>query len=167
MCCHLVYGGAQFKSTFCVRSSLFCRNMSDKERKAFFHHFDTRRQCYKTFLVRELRIFALSQSVYQTRLEKLTNDKHSRLLQKYVIYGQKSLITLAPGAYTIKQYGVVIYGKWADFVVSQCLFYRQLQTHQLGQTHQLTTELQQFPLQLKKGPNKLDFLTLVGLSSQV
>ncbi len=50
-------------------------------------------QCYKTFFVSDLRIFALSQSVFQTRLEKLTNDKHSSLLRKSVIYGQKSFIT--------------------------------------------------------------------------
>ncbi len=30
-------------------------------------------------------------------LEKLTNDKHSSLLRKYVIYGQKSFITMGPG----------------------------------------------------------------------
>jgi hypothetical protein len=29
--------------------------------------------------------------------EKLTNEKHSSLLRKSVIYGQKSFITLGPG----------------------------------------------------------------------
>jgi hypothetical protein len=32
-------------------------------------------------------------------LEKLARDKHSGLLQKFVNYGQKSFITLAPGQY--------------------------------------------------------------------
>jgi len=31
-----------------------------------------------------------------TRLEKLAEDKHSRLLHKFVNYGQKSFITLGP-----------------------------------------------------------------------
>ncbi len=55
-------------------------------------------QFYKTFFVRDLHIFLLSQSVCQTRPQKLTNDKHSSLLWKPVIYGQKSFITLGPGA---------------------------------------------------------------------
>ncbi len=57
-----------------------------------------RGQCYKTFSVRDLQIFVLNQSICQTRLEKLTNDKHSSLLQKSVIYGQKSFITLGRSA---------------------------------------------------------------------
>jgi hypothetical protein len=31
--------------------------------------------------------------------KKLTNDKHSSLLRKSVIYGQKSFITLGPGLF--------------------------------------------------------------------
>ncbi len=36
------------------------------------------------------------------RLEKLTNDKHSSLFLKYVIYGQKSFITLGPDVFVGK-----------------------------------------------------------------
>ncbi len=32
---------------------------------------------------------------------------------------------------SVKHYGLVIYRKWADFIVSQCLFYCKSQTHQL------------------------------------
>jgi hypothetical protein len=35
--------------------------------------------------------------VCQTKLEKHARDKHSSLLRKFVNYGQKSFITLAPG----------------------------------------------------------------------
>jgi len=54
-------------------------------------------QCYKTFYGRDLHIFALSQSVCKTRLEKFANGKHSSLLRKFVNYGQKCFITLGPG----------------------------------------------------------------------
>ncbi len=53
---------------------------------------------------------------------------------------------LTQGASTKKLYEFVTSNKYPDFVVSQCLFYCQSQTHQLGQkyqagqTHQLTTE---------------------------
>jgi hypothetical protein len=53
-------------------------------------------QCYKTFFVRDLRILILRYSVCQTRLEKLTNDKHSNLLWKSVIYGQKKFYNIGP-----------------------------------------------------------------------
>jgi hypothetical protein len=42
--------------------------------------------------------------------KKLTNDKHSSLLRKSVIYGQKSFITLDPGANLTKLYTDVNYG---------------------------------------------------------
>ncbi len=48
--------------------------------RKMFYTIDTWGQCYKTFSVRDLQIFVLSQSVCQTRPEKLTNDKHSNLL---------------------------------------------------------------------------------------
>jgi hypothetical protein len=51
-------------------------------------------QCYKTFSVRDLQIFAQSSSVSQTRPEKLTNDKHSNLSRKSVIYGQKKFYNI-------------------------------------------------------------------------
>jgi hypothetical protein len=51
----------------------------------------------QNFLVRDLQIFVLSYSVCYTRLEKLTNDKHSSLLWKTIIYRQKSFIALGPG----------------------------------------------------------------------
>ncbi len=76
-------------------------------------------QCYKTFLsvidgfFNEARLFVLA-SIYrlvscfrvrpepthkhQTRLEKLARDKHSSLIKKSANYGQKSFITLGPGA---------------------------------------------------------------------
>jgi hypothetical protein len=41
-------------------------------------------------------------------LEKLTNDKHSRLLQKSVIYGQKSFITSGLEACSITLFTDVI-----------------------------------------------------------
>jgi hypothetical protein len=66
------------------------------EKAIKWHKIQDRGQCYKTFSVRDLRIFILSWSVSQTRPEKLTNDQHSSLLRKSVIYGQKSFITLAP-----------------------------------------------------------------------
>jgi hypothetical protein len=46
------------------------------------------------FFVRDLQIFIQSKSVCYTRLERFTKDKHSSLLRKSVIYGQKSFITL-------------------------------------------------------------------------
>jgi hypothetical protein len=51
----------------------------------------------KLFFVCDFWIFVLSWSVYQTRPEMLTNDKHTSLLQKSVIYEQKSFITMGPG----------------------------------------------------------------------
>ncbi len=47
-------------------------------------------QCYKTFSVSDLQIFLLSKSVCLTRPEKLSNDNHSSLLQKSLIYVKKS-----------------------------------------------------------------------------
>jgi len=52
--------------------------------------------CYKTFYVCNLRIFILSSSICENRLEKLVMNKHSTLLQKLVNYGQNSFITLSP-----------------------------------------------------------------------
>jgi hypothetical protein len=40
----------------------------------------SRGQCYKHFLVRDLKILVLSYSVLSTRLEKFVKDKHSSLL---------------------------------------------------------------------------------------
>ncbi len=45
-----------------------------------------------------------------------------------------------PWAPTIKHDGFTIYGKWTDFVESQCLFYCQSRTNQLGKSHQFSTE---------------------------
>ncbi len=39
---------------------------------------------------------------HQTRLERLSRDKHSSLLRKSVIYGRKQFIVQAPGASTLK-----------------------------------------------------------------
>jgi hypothetical protein len=43
--------------------------------------------------------------------KNLTNDKHSSLLQKFVIYGQKSFITLISGVSVIKLFVFVIDGE--------------------------------------------------------
>ncbi len=64
-----------------------------------------RAQCQKTFYVRNLRTFVLSQSVCQTLVEKFFRDKHPILLQKCVNYGQKCFKTLAPGLNVIRLYG--------------------------------------------------------------
>ncbi len=80
----------------------------------------------KNFFVRDLRIFVLSYSVRQTRLEKLTNNKHSSLLQKPVIYGQISFITLGPGP-------------TVDCAVKH--FLRILQCANQGQTLQLISKI--------------------------
>ena len=49
-------------------------------------------QCCKTFYARDLRIFLLSQSVCQTGLEKLTNEKPYSLFRKSIFYGQKKVL---------------------------------------------------------------------------
>ncbi len=72
-------------------SSLFCRGAVGLE-KVYETGYS-----YKTFFVRDLQIFVLSQSVCCTRLKKLTKYKHSSLLRKTVIYGQKSFLALVPG----------------------------------------------------------------------
>ncbi len=65
--------------------------------RLFYDINNTWSQCYKTFYVRNLRTFALSQSVCQPPVEKFFKVKHTTLLRKCIIYGQKSFITLAPG----------------------------------------------------------------------
>ncbi len=55
-----------------------------------------RAQCYKTFFVRDLRIFVLSLSVCYTRLLKLANDKHSSLVRKSVNHGQTKFYNIGP-----------------------------------------------------------------------
>ncbi len=59
-------------------------------------------QCYTTFFVPDLRVFVLSQSVCQTRLEKLSNDNYSSLSQKSIVQGQKCFVTLGPGVDLLK-----------------------------------------------------------------
>ncbi len=44
----------------------------------------------------------LSYNVLKNRLEKLVRYKHSSLIPKVINYGQKSYITLGPGANVIK-----------------------------------------------------------------
>ncbi len=53
-------------------------------------------QCYKTFSVCDFRIFVLCESVCLTRPEKLSNDNHSSLLWKSLIYVKKSFKTFGP-----------------------------------------------------------------------
>ncbi len=59
--------------------------------------------------VRYLRIFVLSQSVCQTRLENIARNKHSSLLRKLVKYRQKSIITFGPRYNALKLFTSVIY----------------------------------------------------------
>ena len=68
-----------------------------KLRSKKFYSIGSRAKCYKYFYARNLRIFILSHSIFKNRLEKLVTDKHSKLLQKFINYRQKSLIKLAPG----------------------------------------------------------------------
>ncbi len=75
-------------------SSLF-RKFVNYGRKIFYNYYSWG-QCYKTFSVRDLRIFVISQSVCQTIPEKLTNDKHSSLLRKSVNYGHKKFYNIEP-----------------------------------------------------------------------
>ncbi len=72
------------------KHSRLLRKIVNYGRKKFYN-IDTRGQCYKTFSVRDLRIFILSQSVCQTKLKRLTNEKHSSLLRKFVNYRHKKL----------------------------------------------------------------------------
>jgi hypothetical protein len=43
----------------------------------------------------------------------------------------KSFFSTGSGACTLKHYGLVIYGKWTDFIVSKYRFYCQSQTQKL------------------------------------
>ncbi len=81
-------------------SSLF--GLIDSGEGNMFYNIESWAQCYKTSFVCDLHIFVLNQSVLLHYPEKLTNDKHSSLLRKFVIYRQKSFITLTPVACTIK-----------------------------------------------------------------
>ncbi len=63
-------------------------------------------QCYKTFLVRNLQIFVVSWNVCKVRPEKLTRDKHSGLLRKFVNYRLKKVYNIGPrGQYDINFFG--------------------------------------------------------------
>ncbi len=64
--------------------------------KSRLQHRDTGAwgQCYKTFFVRDLRIFVISESVCPWQAFSIQSNKHSSLLLKLVNCGQKSLITL-------------------------------------------------------------------------
>ncbi len=79
----LPYSGAHFRCSNQVCSS-------------HTHKLQTRGQCYKTFLVRDLRIFILSQSVCYTRLKKLARYKTLQFLQKFVNYRQKKFYNIGP-----------------------------------------------------------------------
>ncbi len=81
-------------------SSLVRKSTNHRQKR--FYNIDTKAQCYKTFSVHDLRIFALSQSVCQTRPEKLTNDKHSSLVRKSANHGQKEFHNIGPGDNFIK-----------------------------------------------------------------
>ncbi len=65
-------------------------------RQIKFYNIGPWRQCYKTFFVRNLRIFVQIYSVCQTRLEELSRDKHSSLLQKFVNYRQIKFYNIGP-----------------------------------------------------------------------
>ncbi len=55
---------------------------------------DTRAQCYKDFYARNFRN---KLERFKNKLKKLVRDKHSSLLQTFVNYSHKSLITWTPG----------------------------------------------------------------------
>ncbi len=87
-----------------------------------FYNTEPWGQCYKTFLVRDLRISVLSQSVIQSRLERLGIDKRSSLLQKSVIYGRKKFYNIEPRAQCYKTF----YDRnLRIFVISQSVCQRQ------------------------------------------
>ncbi len=79
-----------------------------------------RAQCYKTFFVRNLRIFVLRWSVYQNRLEKLSKDKNSSLLHKLVNYGHRKFHNIGSWAQCYKTFFV---RKLRIFVISQSVFH--------------------------------------------
>jgi hypothetical protein len=61
-------------------------------------------KCYKTFLCPRFTDFHTKiERLFRLDWKKLTNDKHSSLLRKSVIYGQKSFITLGPGDVILTQ----------------------------------------------------------------
>jgi hypothetical protein len=57
-----------------------------------------------TFQVLHHRVDSWPTHKHLIRLAKLAGNKHSSLLQKFINYGQKSLITLGPRAYVIKRF---------------------------------------------------------------
>ncbi len=72
-------------------SSLLCKFVNYGRKK--FYNVGACVQCYKNFLL-VIQEFILSQSVCQTRLEKLARDKHSSLLCSYVNYGRKKFYNI-------------------------------------------------------------------------
>jgi hypothetical protein len=69
----------------------------NKLERLFLVSFSSLGPMLHNFFVRDLQIFELSFSVCWTRLEKLTNDKHSSLLGNLVINRQKSFLPLGLG----------------------------------------------------------------------
>jgi hypothetical protein len=64
-----------------------------------FMNTTTWAQCYKTFFVCDLQIFVVSWCVSPLQAFPAYSNKYSSLAQKFVNYGQKSSITLAPGVF--------------------------------------------------------------------
>jgi hypothetical protein len=92
-----------------VRGQLLVRRFSAEnseprlELETRFHN-STRCHSYKTFFVRNFRIFVISYSVCPLQAFPAYSNKYSILVQKFVNYGQKSFITLAPGVGVIKRH---------------------------------------------------------------
>jgi hypothetical protein len=60
------------------------------------YNIDTSSPCYKICFVRSLRIFARRYSFSPRQAFPVHSNKHSSLVRKFINYGQKSFITLAP-----------------------------------------------------------------------
>jgi hypothetical protein len=80
--------GAEITSKKCKKA--FARKIIQNMLSSIYKTLGAWGQCYKTFSVSDLQIFLLSKSVCLTRPEKLSNDNHSSLLQKSLIYVKKS-----------------------------------------------------------------------------
>ena len=83
-------------------SSSLVRKYANYRHKKFLN-IGPRTQCYKTFL----RIFVISYNVFNWQAFVVYSNKHSSLVRKYVNYGQKSVITLAPGVTVINFFTAV------------------------------------------------------------
>jgi hypothetical protein len=58
-------------------------------------------------------------------MEKLATNKHSILLRRFVNYGQKSFINLAPGSVMVEHFegGVIVVGGFDHFIIPRSEIY--------------------------------------------